>query len=114
MLACLGLFGLASFSAEQRTKEIGIRKALGASVPDITAILSKEFLMWVVLSNIVALPAAWYLMHNWLEAFAYRISMSWWMFALAGGSALLIAVGAVSFRAMKAATANPVVALRYE
>jgi ABC-type antimicrobial peptide transport system permease subunit len=114
LLACLGLFGLASFSAEQRTKEIGIRKVLGASVSDITAILSKEFLMWVVLSNIVALPAAWYFMNTWLQEFAYRISMSWWMFALAGGSALLIALFTVSFRAMKAATANPVVALRYE
>jgi putative ABC transport system permease protein len=114
LLACTGLFGLTSLSTEQRIKEIGIRKVLGASVLNVAAILSKEFLMWVVLSNIIAFPIAWYFMHGWLQEFAYRISLSWWMFLFAGAGAVLISLLTVGFRAVKAAMANPVDSLRYE
>ena len=114
LISCLGLFGLASFSARQRTKEIGIRKVLGASVLSVAGLLSKSFIKLVVLANIIAWPLAWYLMSQWLDNFAYRIEISWWFFALAGGLALLIAVATVSWQAFQAATANPVKALRYE
>jgi putative ABC transport system permease protein len=114
MIACLGLFGLASISAEQRTKEVGIRKALGASMSNIVLTLSRDFLAWVVLSNLIAIPIAWYFMSKWLQDFAYRIPLSWWMFAVAGGMAFVIAFLTVGVRAIKAATANPVEALRYE
>jgi putative ABC transport system permease protein len=114
MIACLGLFGLASISAEQRTKEIGIRKVLGASMSNVVLTLSKEFLAWVVLSNLVAVPIAWYFMSKWLQDFAYRIPISWWMFIVAGGFAFIIAFLTVGVQAIKAATANPVEALRYE
>jgi putative ABC transport system permease protein len=114
LIACLGLFGLASISAEQRMKEIGIRKALGASVSNVVLTLSKEFLAWVVLANLVAIPIAWYFMSKWLQDFAYRIPLRWWMFAIAGGMAFLIAFMTVGVRAIKAATANPVESLRYE
>jgi putative ABC transport system permease protein len=114
MIACLGLFGLASISAEQRTKEVGIRKALGASMSNVVSTLSKEFLAWVVLSNLVAIPIAWYFMSKWLQDFAYRVPLSWWMFAVAGGMAFVIAFLTVGVRAIKAATANPVESLRHE
>jgi putative ABC transport system permease protein len=114
LVACLGLLGLISFTAEQRTKEIGIRKVLGASVSNVVLLLSKEFALLVLLANIVAWPLAWYAMQGWLQGFAYRIDINWWMFALAGGSALLIALLTVSIQAIKAALANPVEALRYE
>jgi len=114
MIACLGLFGLASISAEQRTKEVGIRKVLGASMSNIVSALSRDFLAWVVLSNVVSIPIAWYFMSRWLEEFAYRISLSWWMFIGASGIALFIASLTVGVQAVKAATANPVEALRYE
>jgi putative ABC transport system permease protein len=114
LIACLGLFGLASISAEQRTKEVGIRKALGASMSNIVITLSRDFLAWVVLSNLIAIPIAWYFMSKWLQDFAYRIPLSWWMFAVAGGMAFLIAFLTVGVRAIKAATANPVESLRYE
>jgi putative ABC transport system permease protein len=114
LLACLGLFGLVSLSAEQRTKEIGIRKVLGASISSVVKLLSKEFLILVCISNIVSWPIAYYFMNKWLEDFAYRIEIRWWMFALAGGIALLIALATVSFQAIKAATANTVESLRYE
>jgi putative ABC transport system permease protein len=113
-IACLGLFGLTSFMAERRTKEIGIRKALGASIAGIVQLLSREFGRWVLLANIIALPIGGYLMHQWLENFAYRINIEWWIYAAAGGSALLIALITVSFQAIKAALTNPVEALRYE
>lgn len=113
-LSCLGLFGMAVFSIERRTKEIGIRKALGASVASITALLSKDFIKLVLLANIVAWPVAWYAMNTWLQDFAYRIEMGWGTFALAGGIALLIALLTVSTQAIKAALSNPVEALRYE
>ena len=114
LIACLGLFGLAAFAAEQRTKEIGIRKVLGASSSGIVSLLSKDFIKLVLVANLMAWPLAWFAMSKWLEDFAYRIEIGWWVFALAGGLALLIAVLTVSTQALKAALANPVEALRYE
>ena len=113
-IASLGLFGLAAFTAEQRTKEIGIRKVLGATVGNVTALLSKDFVRLVLLANLLAWPIAWFAMNKWLENFAYRIEISWWVFALAGGLALLIALLTVSTQAVRAALANPVESLRYE
>jgi hypothetical protein len=109
-----GLFGLAVFSAEQRIKEIGIRKVLGASVPHIVQLLSKDFIKLVIVSIVIASPIAYYAMHKWLQDFAYRINIEWWVFALAGFMALLIALLTVSFQAVKAAVANPVKSLRTE
>jgi len=113
-IACLGLFGLATFTAQQRTKEIGIRKVLGASVSSIITMLSKDFLKLVFIANIIAWPLAWYGMHQWLQDFAYRIDISWWIFGLAGVAALLIALLTISLQAIKAAVSNPVKALRSE
>jgi putative ABC transport system permease protein len=113
-VACLGLLGLASFTVERRTKEIGIRKVHGASVAGILFLLSKEFAKWVLLANLIAWPIAWFSMNSWLENFAYRIGIGWWMFVLAGGLALVIALITVSYQAVKAAVMNPVDALRYE
>ncbi len=114
VVSCLGLFGLAAFVAENRTKEIGIRKALGASVAGLVGLLSRDFVKLVLLANLLAWPVAYFAAHNWLADFAYRIDLGWWMFALAGGIALLIALLTVSTQALKAALANPVEALRYE
>jgi putative ABC transport system permease protein len=114
LIACLGLFGLVSISAEQRTKEIGIRKVLGASVLNVAFILSKDFLILVVVSNVIAWPVAYYFMDKWLQDFAYRIDISWWIFVLSGGIALVIALVTVSLQAIKTAIANPINALRYE
>jgi putative ABC transport system permease protein len=113
-ISCLGLYGLAAFTAEQRTKEIGVRKVLGASVSNITALLSKDFLKLVLIGNIIAWPVAHYGMSRWLEDFAYRIDISPWIFVLAGSAALLIAILTVSFQSIKAALANPVKSLRSE
>lgn len=113
-IACLGLFGLVSFSTEVRTKEIGIRKVLGASTAIITTLISKEFLMPVFIAIIIASPVAYMLMHQWLQDYVYRINISWWMFALAGLVAVMIALTTVSFQAIKAAMANPVKSLRTE
>lgn len=113
-IACLGLFGLAAFVTEQRVKEIGIRKVLGASVMEIVILLSKEFTKWVILANIIAWPAAYYVMHNWLQDFAYRVNIAWYVFVLAGVIALIIALATVSYQAVKAALANPVKSLKYE
>jgi putative ABC transport system permease protein len=113
-IACIGLLGLAAFATEQRTKEIGIRKVLGASTPNLVALLSKDFSKWVLLANLIAWPVAYFAMNKWLQDFAYRIDIGWWVFALAGGLALLIALLTVSSQAIKAALANPVEALRYE
>ena len=113
-LACLGLFGLAAFTAEQRTKEIGIRKVLGASVAGIATLLSKEFLKLVFVATVIASPIAWYGMNKWLQDFAYRISIQWWVFILASGLSLLIAFVTISFQSIKAAIANPVKSLRSE
>jgi putative ABC transport system permease protein len=108
------LFGLAAFVTEQRTKEIGIRKTLGASIPEIVVLLSKQFTKWVVLANIIAWPVAYYVMDNWLENFAYRVDMNFWVFALSGLSALIIALITISMHAIKAARANPIKSLKYE
>ncbi|MFQ5602562.1 MAG: ABC transporter permease [bacterium] len=113
-VACLGLFGLVSFTAERRTKEVGIRKVLGASTSSVVLLLSTDFMKWVLLANLIAWPAAWIAVNKWLQNFAYRISIEWWVFALAGGLALVIALLTVSTQAVKAALANPVESLRYE
>jgi putative ABC transport system permease protein len=113
-ISCLGLTGLSSLMTIKRTKEIGIRKVLGASVRSLLSLLSQEFVKWVLISNIIAWPVAYYFMNSWLQNFAYRIEIGWWMFALAGGIALVIALATVGFQAIKAATANPVEALKYE
>ncbi|MBD2757024.1 ABC transporter permease [Spirosoma validum] len=113
-IACLGLFGLAAFTAEQRTKEIGVRKVLGASVASIVTLLSKDFLKLVVIAIMIASPLAWYAMNQWLEGFAYKIDLSWWMFVAAGLLAVGIALLTVSFQSVKAALVNPVKSLRSE
>lgn len=113
-IACLGLFGLAMFTAQQRTKEIGIRKILGASVAQVTGMLSKEFLKLVIIACVIAFPLSWWAMHTWLQNFAYRTHLSWWVFAVAALVALLIAVLTISLQAIKAAIANPVKSLRTE
>ena len=114
LIACMGLFGLATYAAEQRIKEIGIRKVLGASVSNIVEMLSQDFLKLVVISAVIAFPLAWWAMHSWLQDFAYRISIPWWVFLLAGVIALFIALATISFQAIRAAVANPVKALRSE
>jgi len=114
LISCLGLFGLAAFSAEQRQKEIGIRKVLGASVAGVVGLLSTEFVKLVAISFVIATPLAWYGTHQWLRAFAYKVPVSWWMFALAGLMSILIALLTVGFQAIKAAIANPVKSLRSE
>lgn len=113
-VACLGLFGLATFTAEQRTKEIGVRKVLGATVTSIVALLSRDFLKLVLIANVLALPLAWWIMNKWLEEFAYRINISWWVFVVATFSAILVAAAAVGFHSVKAALMNPVRSLRGE
>jgi len=113
-LACLGLFGLAALAAINRTKEIGIRKVLGASLPGIVKLLSKDFLKLVIIALIVAAPLAWYFMNKWLQDFAYRISIAWWIFIIAGALAIFIAFITISLQAVKAAIANPVKSLRTE
>jgi len=114
VICCLGLFGLATFSAEQRTKEIGIRKVLGASVGGIVTLLSKDFLKLVAISIVIASPIAWYIMNKWLQDFAYRTNIGWMVFAVAGILALLIALITISFQAIRAAVSNPVKSLRTE
>jgi len=113
-ISCLGLFGLAAFAAERRFKEIGIRKVMGASITNIVLLLSKEFTKWILVANIIAWPLAWFYLNSWLDAFAYRIEISWFTFILAAALALLIALLTVSSHAIKAATSNPVNALKYE
>ena len=113
-VACLGLFGLAAFTAEQKTKEIGIRKVLGASVFNIYLLLSRDFLKWVTMANIVAWPIAYYAMHKWLQGFAFRIKIGLEVFLLSAGLALIISIFTISLQSIKAARSNPVVSLRYE
>jgi len=113
-IACLGLFGLTTFAAEQRTKEIGIRKVLGASESKIFLLLSKEFIRWVLLANLIAWPLAYFAMNKWLQNFAYRIQIGIVAFLISGGTALLIAYLTVSYQSIKSARANPVDSLRYE
>jgi putative ABC transport system permease protein len=114
IIACLGLFGLAAYAAEQRTKEIGIRKVLGASVANISAMLSKDFIKLVLIAIVIALPFAWWGMSYWLQSFAYRSVFHWWILALAGCAAIIIALITISFQSIKAAFANPVKSLRSE
>ena len=114
LVACLGLFGLSTYTTEQRTKEIGIRKVLGATVSQVTQMLSKEFLRLVLVASLIAFPVAWWAMNKWLQSFAYRIHIDWWVFAVAGMTATFIALFTVSFQAIKAAVANPVKSLRTE
>jgi len=114
LIACFGLVGLSAYNILQRTKEMGIRKVLGASVQNVVFILSKDFLLLVVLSFIIAVPVSWFIMHNWLQDFAYRITINWWVFGIAGVLAFLIALSTISYQAIRAATANPVKSLRSE
>jgi putative ABC transport system permease protein len=113
-IACLGLFGLATFIAEQRTKEIGIRKVLGASVSNIVTMLSKDFVKLVLIAAIIAIPIAWWGISKWLQDFAFRVHLSWWVFVIAGIGAIAIALATISFQAIRAAVTNPVKNLRTE
>ena len=115
-ISCLGLLGLASFASEQRTKEVGVRKVLGASSTGLVLLLSNEFTRWILLANLIAWPSAYYFVHQWLHGFAYRISIQhhWYVFLFAGAIALGIAWLTVAYQAMRAATRNPVECLRYE
>jgi putative ABC transport system permease protein len=113
-ISCLGLLGLVMFTAEQKMKEFGIRKVLGASAGSLFNLMSKEFLLLVVIALAVATPLAWLAMNSWLQDYVYRIHISWWMFVIAGLLAILVALLTVSFQAIKAALANPVKSLRSE
>jgi ABC-type antimicrobial peptide transport system permease subunit len=114
IISCLGIFGLALYSTERRSKEIGIRKINGAKISEVMIMLNKDLIKWVAIAFVIATPIAWYTMHKWLENFAYKTSLSWWIFALAGSLALGIALLTVSYQSWRAATRNPVEALRYE
>jgi putative ABC transport system permease protein len=114
LIACMGLFGLAAFFSELRTKEIGIRKVNGATIAEVMIMLNTKFIKWVFIAFLIAAPIAFYAMHKWLQSFAYKTKLSWWIFCLAGIIALVIALITVSFQSWKAATKNPVEALRYE
>jgi putative ABC transport system permease protein len=114
VISCLGLFGLAAYTAERRTKEIGIRKVMGATLSNVVTLLSKDFLRLVAISAIIAFPIAWWIMQEWLDDYAYRITLAWWVFGLAGVLAVIIALGTVSFQAVKAGLSNPVESLRTE
>lgn len=114
LLAALGLFGLSAYTIQQRTKEIGIRKVLGASVPNVITLLSKDFLTLVIIASLIAFPIAWWAMNKWLEDFVYRVSIGWWIFLISGIIAVVISLLTVSFLAVKAAVANPVKSLRTE
>ena len=113
-ISCLGLFGLASFVAGQRTKEIGVRKVLGASIFNVWKLLSKDFMILVLIAMLIAAPVAYYFLHEWLQNYDYRTNISWWIFAASGCGALMITLITVSFQAIKAAVANPVKSLRTE
>lgn len=114
LIACLGLFGLVTYAAEQRTKEIGIRKVLGASVSNIVGMIAKDFLKLVLIALVIAFPVAWWAMNKWLQDFAYRINISWWVFVIAGLLSAIIALATISFQAIKAAISNPIKSLRTE
>ena len=114
LIACVGLFGLVAYSTIQRSKEISIRKVLGATSRDIILILSRDFLGLVMIASLIAFPLAWWAMHKWLQDFAYRVNISWWIFGQAGSAAILISFATISFQALKAAIANPVKNLRAE
>ena len=114
LIACFGLLGLSAYNVLQRTKEIGIRKVLGASIQSILVLLSIDFLKLILISFLFAIPAGWFIMNLWLQDYAYRINITWWVFAIAGCVALLIAIITISIQAIKAAVANPVKSLRTE
>jgi putative ABC transport system permease protein len=114
LIASLGLFGLVTYAAEQRTKEIGIRKVLGAKVGGIVALLGRDFVKLVAIAAVIAFPVAWLGMNYWLQGFAYRVGISWWIFAIAGLAAVLIALVTVSLQTIRAALANPIRSLRSE
>ncbi len=114
LIACLGLYGLAAFTAEQKIKEIGVRKVLGASITSIVGLLSRDFMKLVLIAYLIAVPASWFLMDKWLEEFAYRTELSWWLFAGAGFIAFLIALATVSSQTIRAAMVNPVKSLKSE
>jgi ABC-type antimicrobial peptide transport system permease subunit len=114
LITALGVFGLASYTAEQKTKEVGIRKVLGANAFDIVGLLSKNFLVLVMIASLIAFPIAWWAMNTWLQDYDYRVTIQWWVFALAAILSIAIAVITVSFQAIKAAIANPVKSLRTE
>jgi ABC-type antimicrobial peptide transport system permease subunit len=113
-ISCLGLFGMASYMAEQRIKEIGVRKVLGASVVNLWGLLAKDFVALVLISQVVALPTAGYFMHTWLQHYSYRTDLAWWVFAVTGAGALLITLLTVSYQGIKVALTNPVRSLRSE
>jgi ABC-type antimicrobial peptide transport system permease subunit len=113
-ISCMGLFGLSSFVAEQRTKEIGVRKVLGASIINVWHLLSKEFIVLVLVSLLISMPVAYYCMHRWLQDYQYRTTISWWIFVAAGTGAIVITLLTVSFQSIKAALMNPVKSLRTE
>jgi putative ABC transport system permease protein len=113
-ISCLGLFGLSSFVTEQRTKEIGIRKIVGASVVNLWGMLSRDFVVLVLISSLIAVPIAYYYLNTWLQQYQYRTEISWWVFAATGGGALIITLLTVSLQAIKAAMMNPVNSLRSE
>ncbi len=113
-ISCLGLFGLASFMAERRTKEVGIRKTNGATTANIMGLLSVDFTKWVLLANLIAWPLTWWAMRKWLESFAYRIEIPYWVFVVAGTIAFIIALATVSFHAIRTSRQNPGMSLRYE
>ena len=114
LIACLGLFALASYTAEQRTKEIGIRKVMGASVQSIVFLLTKDFARLVVIAAIISFPLAWFMMNNWLQNFAFRINMPLWVFVIAGLAGLVIAICTVSYQAIRAAFSDPVRSIKHE
>jgi putative ABC transport system permease protein len=114
IIACLGLFGLAAYAAEQRTKEIGVRKVLGASVSGIVAMITKDFIKLVFISIIIAAPVSWWTMQKWLQSFAYRQNIQWWVVVAAGVTAIAIAFITISYQSIKAALTNPVDSLRSE
>ena len=114
IISSLGLLGLISIVTNAKTKEIGIRKVLGASTISVVAILSKNITKWIILANVLALPATWYIMNKWLDNYAYHVDINWWIFIMAGGVTLILALAAASFQTIKAAVANPVESLRDE
>ena len=113
-IACLGLFGMASFAAEQRTKEVGIRKILGASIPSVFMLLSKESFLWVLMANLIAWPAAYFIMNKWLSTFAFRISINILIFFIAAAGTLMITFMTITYQTVRAALANPIRSLRHE
>ena len=114
MIACLGLLGLATYTAEQRTKEIGIRKVLGANIGSIVGLLSKDFIKLVLVAIVIATPLSWFAMNKWLEGFAYQVPIHWWIFGIAGLLSILMALFTISFQSVKAALMNPVNSLKSE